>query len=91
VLGAELREPEVEHLHLLARRHEDVRRLDVAVDDAVCVGGVERLGDLNAERQDVGRRERPATDAIGGLPCKSSIAMNCFMLVDVVVVRCSGD
>ena len=47
----QLRQAEVEHLGLAARRHEDVRRLDVAVDDALGVRGVERVGDLHGERQ----------------------------------------
>jgi hypothetical protein len=45
----DLRQPEVEHLRLTSIRDEDVRRLDVAVDDPFQVRGVERVGDLDAK------------------------------------------
>jgi hypothetical protein len=44
---SQLRQAEIEDLHLSARRHEDVGWLDIAVDDALCVRGVERIGKLN--------------------------------------------
>ena len=37
---------------MLALGDEDVGGLDVAVDDASCVGCIEGIGDLDAERQD---------------------------------------
>jgi len=43
----ELREAEVEHFHLAARRHDDVGALDVAMDDAALVRLRERVGDLH--------------------------------------------
>ena len=46
VAGPGLGETEVEHLDLPVRRHLDVRRLEVAVDDALLVRLLERLGDL---------------------------------------------
>jgi hypothetical protein len=47
-----LGQPEVEHLDEVALGELDVRRLQVAVDDSVLVGGLDRLGDLlgNGER-----------------------------------------
>ena len=43
-----LREPEVQHLHRAVGADLDVRGLQVAVDDALLVRGLERLGDLPA-------------------------------------------
>ena len=47
--GRGLREAEVEHLEMIAVGDEEVRRLDVAVNDAAPVRGVERIGDLARE------------------------------------------
>jgi hypothetical protein len=41
---------EVEHVGVVSRGDENVSRLDVAVDDACGVGGIQRIGDLNSER-----------------------------------------
>ena len=42
------REPEIEHFYLSIAADEDIAGLDVAVDDAGGVGGVERLRYLSA-------------------------------------------
>jgi hypothetical protein len=47
--GLHLREAEVQDHGLPPPGHEDVRRLDVAVDDPLGVGGVESVGELDAE------------------------------------------
>ena len=52
-------ETEVEHLHGAVGADLDVRRLQVAMDDALLVRGFERVGDLSRDRQGVGQR-RPA-------------------------------
>ena len=57
--GDELRQAEVEHLHLAAAREEDVGRLDVAMQDAFGVRGVERVGDLRGDVEQVPQIERP--------------------------------
>ena len=59
------REPEVEHLHRAVRADFDVRRLQVAMDDALLVRGFEGLRDLLRDRQRVGKRDRAMRDAIG--------------------------
>ena len=58
-----LGEPEVEHLHGAVGAHLDVGGLQVAVDDAVLVRGLERLGNLTRDRQRVLERQRPLRDA----------------------------
>ena len=45
--GQVLRQAEVEDLDLSFRRHHDVRRLQVAVDDAALVRGAQRIDDLD--------------------------------------------
>ena len=40
------RQPEIEHLHHALRCELDIRRLQVAVDDAFLVRRLERVGDL---------------------------------------------
>ena len=58
-----LGEPEVEHLDHAIGRHFDVRGLEVAVDEAVLVGAVERAGDLPRNRQRLRNRQTPPCDA----------------------------
>ena len=43
------RQPEVEHLRAPVAGDEDVRRLDIAMDDALGVRGLERIRDLNSQ------------------------------------------
>ena len=42
---------EVQHFHLAARREEEIRRFDVAMDHADGVGSLERLGDPDGDLQ----------------------------------------
>jgi hypothetical protein len=65
VRRGELGEAEVEDLHLSARRDEDVLRLDVAVNDALGMGLVQRVGDLDPHVDDAGRIQRPVSDQLG--------------------------
>ena len=46
-------------------RDLDVRRLEVAMDDAAFVGRLERVGDLHGDRQRLVERERARRDAVG--------------------------
>ena len=52
----ELGQPEVEHLGASVRGDDDVGRLDVAMDDAARVRGLERRRDLRAEIEGLGHR-----------------------------------
>ncbi len=47
--GTHLRQAEVEDLGVAAIRDEEIRRLDVAVNNALSVGGIESVGDFDAE------------------------------------------
>src|ERR1700747_2228112 len=49
----ELRQTEIKDLYLAAPSHENIRGLDVAVDDAACVRCVQRIGNLDAEVEDL--------------------------------------
>ena len=73
-------EAEVEDLHLPARVHEDVRRLDVAVDDAAGVRRLERVRDLD-RRSRARPRGRTAgarpSSARASAPSRHSITMKC--------------
>src|SRR5688572_4852040 len=60
-----LRQSEIEHLHHAVRAQLDVGGLQVAVDDALLVGGPERLGDLPGIRQRVVHGNRALSDAVG--------------------------
>ncbi len=60
-----LGEAEVEHLHLAVRRQLDVRGLEVAVDDTLLVGLLERLGHLLRNRKGLLHGHRPALQPLG--------------------------
>ena len=69
VVGAErlrlvLRQAEVEHLRPRLREH-DVARLEIAMDDAEAVRGVERAGDVDRHAERLAQRQRPARDRVG--------------------------
>lgn len=56
--AVDLRQAEVEHLGPTIARDEDVRRLDVTVHDAPHVRGLERIGNLDGEIEDLRELER---------------------------------
>src|SRR5437879_9936782 len=60
----DLGETEVENLGLAAGGHKNIGWLDVAVDDAFGVRGVQRVGHLAPQVQKEAQRERAARDAI---------------------------
>ncbi len=59
-----LGQAEIEDFGVAAGGDEDVGRLDVAMDDALFVRGVERVGDFDAERQQQSERQGLFRDAV---------------------------
>jgi hypothetical protein len=57
------RQPEIEHLHRAVGPDLDVGRLQIAMDDAVFVRGLERVGDLLRNREDFVEREANPAEA----------------------------
>ena len=74
--GGDLGDPEIQDLHQAALGHHDVARLEVAMHDARGVGGGERIGNLDRDRQHLAQR-RPVRDdaAPSVLPSTHSMAM----------------
>ena len=64
LLGRRAREAEIEQLRARARQHH-VARLQIAVDDAVAVRAIERVGDLGRVADDLVGRQRPARQPRG--------------------------
>jgi hypothetical protein len=58
VHGKHLGQPEVEHLDGAVGRDLDVRRLQIAVDDALVVRGLERVRDLERQPERLWNRQR---------------------------------
>ena len=59
------RETEIEHLDGAVVAHFDVRRFQVAMDDALVVSDFERFGNLAGDRQRFVDRNRARREAIG--------------------------
>src|ERR1700747_1582897 len=59
-----LSQPEIENLRLPSIGNEDIRRLDIPMDDALCVCSVESVGDLNAEIEQCFNFQRLACDHV---------------------------
>ena len=60
----QLGQAEVENLRAALVADEDVRRLDIAVDDALGVCRIQRVGELDGDLQQVGDPHRTAIDAV---------------------------
>ena len=60
----DLSQPEVQNLGMTALGHEDVRWLDVTMNDTRRVGSIQRVSDLNSQRQYLVGLHWLATDAV---------------------------
>ena len=70
----DLRESEVQHLQLSARRDDDVLRLDVTMNDAGGVGLLQRLRRLDADVHHFGGRQGVLPDPLGQTSRRRCIA-----------------
>ena len=74
--GYDFRQSKIENLRLPMLSHENVRRLDVPVNDALRVCGIQRVGDLDAERSTVSiSKGLPLIRCLSVEPSSSSMAM----------------
>ena len=95
----ELRDSEVEDLGVTAARDDDVRGLDVAVDDLLVVRGLERVGELDGEVERIvqgkgalpnPRLEGLALDVLHGDERLAVALADLVDLADVGVIERSG-
>src|SRR3984885_11709844 len=95
----DLRQPKVQNLGMSALGDKDVRGLDVAADDAFCMGCVERIRDLDGEGQDQFRLHRTSRYAmlqrqpIEKLHSDEGLSLLVINLVDradVRMIQCRG-
>ena len=76
MLFGQFGESEVEYLGASASADEDVGRLDVAVNYAFAMGGVERVGDLDGDIRSWSLvKGRAVSRAESGSPSSNSMAM----------------
>ncbi len=64
VSHGELRQTEIQNLGVAALGYKNICRLDVAVHDAMGVGGIKRVGDLDTEVQQLGQGQWTFRDAL---------------------------
>src|SRR5208337_1590649 len=75
-LGGVLRQTKIENFRLAAARDENIRRLDIAMDNTVGVRGIQRVGNLHRELQHLVQPHRLAFDAmLQRLPSMYSMTM----------------
>ena len=64
LFGSELGQAEIKNLRVTTLGYEDVGGLDVAVNNALGVCGIERFGNFNREFQQLIGGKRPTQDAL---------------------------
>src|SRR6516162_270335 len=60
----QFRQSEIEYLGMSTFRDENVGRFDVAVNDALTMRGIQRIGQLDREREDIFVFHRVAPDSV---------------------------
>jgi hypothetical protein len=88
---SEFREAEVEYLYLPVRRDLDVRRFQIAMNDALLVRAFKCLGDLFCDRQRLINRNRTARDAVGKRLAFDQFHHECWRVSCVFNVEDGGD
>jgi hypothetical protein len=58
------RQPEIQNLGVAALGDKDIRGLDVAVDDTLGVGSIERVSNLDGDGQHYVRVQRPSRNPV---------------------------
>jgi hypothetical protein len=93
------RQPKVQNLGVSALSDKDIGRLDVPVDDAFCVGCVERVRNLDSQRQDqLGFHRSPIDAMLQSQPIQkfhgnerfAMLVVNFVDGADVGMVQCRG-
>ena len=73
-LAQRLGQPPVDHQRLAVLAHDDVRRLDVAVQDAAAVGVVDRVAYVDEPAQQFPELERPMAGVASSPPHRRGTA-----------------
>jgi hypothetical protein len=98
-LRTHLGETEIENLHLAGRDQKDVSGLDVAVDDALAVSGIERVGELDGDFEDTIQGERPALqdggqalafEQLHGDERRTAVLVDLMNRADIRVIQCGS-
>ena len=71
--AVERRNPEVDEVERPVIVDQDVRRLDVAVDDSLVMGGRQRVGDDRRDRDSLAGRQRPFGNALVEWPAGDEV------------------
>ena len=78
----ELRQTEIKNLRVITFGNEYVRWFDIPVNDALSMGGCERLGNLDSQVEHLFCRQRSVGNVVfQGFkvrPSRNSVAMNCW-------------
>ena len=86
----DFRKAEVEHLGAAVTRHENVRRLEIAMEDALLMCDVKSVGDLQRQADGLGRCQRPAQRHALDVLQDEIARTDVVDLTDVRMVQCGN-